>query len=158
VRLVIAAVGKLKAGPIKALYDDYAGRLPWPVTLKEIANRTDRTAAERMRREGRSLLAAVPDDAALVALDGHGRALASEAFAERLRAFRDGGAATLAFAIGGADGLDEAVRRRASVVLAFGPQTWPHLLVRVMLAEQLYRAATLLAGHPYHRGPPHVRR
>jgi len=152
VRLVIAAVGKLKAGPIKALYDDYAGRLPWPVTLKEIANRTDKSAAERKRREGEALLAAIPDDAALVALDGRGRALASEAIAERLRAFRDSGTASLAFAIGGADGLDDAVRRRAALALAFGPQTWPHFLVRVMLAEQLYRAATLLAGHPYHRG------
>lgn len=151
-RLVIAAVGKLKAGPIKALYDDYAGRLPWPVTLKEIANRTDKSAAERKRREGEALLAAIPDDAALVALDGRGRALASEAIAERLRAFRDSGTASLAFAIGGADGLDDAVRRRAALALAFGPQTWPHFLVRVMLAEQLYRAATLLAGHPYHRG------
>jgi len=152
VRLVIAAVGKLKAGPIKALYDDYAGRLPWPVTLKEIANRTDKSAAERKRREGEALLAAIPDDAALVALDGRGRALASEAIAERLRAFRDSGTASLAFAIGGADGLDDAVRRRAALALAFGPQTWPHFLVRVMLAEQLYRAATLLAGYPYHRG------
>lgn len=151
-RLVIAAVGKLKAGPIKALYDDYAGRLPWPVTLKEIANRTDKSAAERKRREGEALLAAIPDDAALVALDGRGRALASEAIAERLRAFRDSGTASLAFAIGGADGLDDAVRRRAALALAFGPQTWPHFLVRVMLAEQLYRAATLLAGYPYHRG------
>jgi len=152
VRLVIAAVGKLKAGPIKSLYDDYAGRLPWPVTLKEIANRTDKSAAERKRREGEALLAVIPDDAALVALDGRGRALASEAIAERLRAFRDSGTASLAFAIGGADGLDDAVRRRAALALAFGPQTWPHFLVRVMLAEQLYRAATLLAGHPYHRG------
>lgn len=151
-RLVIAAVGKLKAGPIKALYDDYAGRLPWPVTLKEIANRTDKSAAERKRREGEALLAVIPDDAALVALDGRGRALASEAIAERLRAFRDSGTASLAFAIGGADGLDDAVRRRAALALAFGPQTWPHFLVRVMLAEQLYRAATLLAGYPYHRG------
>ena len=151
-RLVIAAVGKLKAGPVRALYDDYAGRLPWPVTLKEIANRPDKTAAERMRREGESLLAAVPDGAALIVLDSRGNALASEAFTERLRAFRDSGTANLAFAIGGADGLDGAVRRRASLALAFGPQTWPHFLVRVMLAEQLYRAATLLAGHPYHRG------
>lgn len=151
-RLVIAAVGKLKAGPMKTLYDGYAGRLPWPVTLKEIANRPDKSAAERMRREGEALLAAIPDDATLIALDGRGRALASEAFAERLRALRDGGTAAVAFAIGGADGLDEAVRRRASMALAFGPQTWPHFLVRVMLAEQLYRAATLLAGHPYHRG------
>ncbi len=151
-RLVIAAVGKLKAGPMRALYNDYAGRLPWPVTLKEIANRTDKTAAERMRREGKALLAAVPDGAALIVLDSRGNALASEAFTERVRVFRDSGTANLAFAIGGADGLDDAVRRRAALALAFGPQTWPHFLVRVMLAEQLYRAATLLAGHPYHRG------
>jgi 23S rRNA (pseudouridine1915-N3)-methyltransferase len=87
-----------------------------------------------------------------VALDGHGTALGSEGFAARLAAWRDGGAGDLAFLIGGADGLSEAVRKRAQMVLSLGPMTWPHFLARGMLLEQLYRAQQILAGHPYHRG------
>ncbi len=87
----------------------------------------------------------------LIACDERGRALASRAFADRLARLRDDGARRVVFAIGGADGLDDKVLRLASERLAFGPQTWPHALVRAMLAEQIYRAATILAGAPYHR-------
>ncbi|MBB6254707.1 rRNA large subunit m3Psi methyltransferase RlmH [Nitrospirillum iridis] len=86
-----------------------------------------------------------------MALDERGKALPSEAFARQVGAWRDGGVADLAFVIGGADGLAEEVRRRASLLIAFGPMTWPHMMVRGMLAEQLYRAQQILAGHPYHR-------
>jgi 23S rRNA (pseudouridine1915-N3)-methyltransferase len=96
-------------------------------------------------------LAAVPKGAVKVALDSQGVALSSEALADRLRAWRDGGASDLAFLIGGAGGLDPAVREAADLVLSLGPMTWPHILVRALLAEQLYRAQTILAGHPYHR-------
>jgi 23S rRNA (pseudouridine1915-N3)-methyltransferase len=94
----------------------------------------------------------VPDNARLLALDAGGEMLTSEAFATLLRRLADGGQRELAFAIGGADGLAEPVRARAASSLSFGPMVWPHMLARVMLTEQLYRAAAILAGSPYHRG------
>lgn len=97
------------------------------------------------------ILAALPAGARFVALDEHGANLTSRVLAERLAAWRDQGVATLAFAIGGAGGLGRAVIERADAVLSLGALTWPHLLVRGMLLEQLYRAQQILAGHPYHR-------
>jgi 23S rRNA (pseudouridine1915-N3)-methyltransferase len=102
-------------------------------------------------REGELILAALPDGARLVALDERGAAWSSRDLAERLGGWRDGGVATLAFAIGGADGLAPAVVERADAVLSLGAMTWPHLLARCLLLEQLYRAQQILAGHPYHR-------
>jgi 23S rRNA (pseudouridine1915-N3)-methyltransferase len=102
-------------------------------------------------REGELLLSALPARTPLIALDERGSAWSSRALADRIAAWRDRGVAELAFAIGGADGLDAAVLGRAEAVLSLGPMTWPHLLVRGMLLEQLYRAQQILAGHPYHR-------
>lgn len=149
-RLLIAAVGRLRAGPLRDLYLDYVGRLPWSVDLREFEAATGRSAAERQRREADLILESLPAGAVLVALDPRGRSLTSEDFAKRIGQWRDG-AATLALAIGGADGFDNRVRDRAQLVLSFGSLTWPHLLVRVMLAEQLFRASSILSGHPYHR-------
>lgn len=149
-RITIVAVGRVRAGPIEALYADYARRLPWPVDLHEIEVKTA-GAGQQSRREGERLLAALPANAFVIALDGGGRMLDSEGLAQQLAAWRDQGRRDLAFVIGGADGLDAAVRTRADMTLSLGPMTWPHLLVRVMLAEQLYRAASILSGHPYHR-------
>lgn len=150
-RVLIAAVGRLRAGPLRDLYDDYIGRLPWTADLRELEAATGRSAAERQRREADLILAAVPQGAILVALDPRGRALTSEDFARKVGQWRDGGTGTLAFAIGGADGFDDRVREKAQLVLSFGSLTWPHMLVRVMLAEQLFRASSILSGHPYHR-------
>lgn len=150
-RLLIAAVGRLRAGPLRDLYEDYAGRLPWTAELREFEAATGRSAAERQRREADLLLGTLPPGAILVALDPRGRQLTSEDFARRIGQWRDSGTGTLAFLIGGADGFDDRVREAAQLVLSFGSLTWPHLLVRVMLAEQLFRAASILAGHPYHR-------
>ena len=119
--------------------------------LKEIEIKKDLAADVRKMREGEALLAAIPTGAKIVALDERGRSEASEAFAKRLGRWRDDGVRTIGFVIGGADGLDEAVRKKADFVLSFGAPTWPHMLVRAMLAEQLYRAQSILAGHPYHR-------
>ncbi|MCA0199907.1 MAG: 23S rRNA (pseudouridine(1915)-N(3))-methyltransferase RlmH [Proteobacteria bacterium] len=149
--IVIAAVAKAKAGPERDLYDAYVARLPWRVDLKEIEIKKDLAVDVRKAREGEALLAAVPQGAKLVALDERGRTETSEAFAARLGRWRDDGVRTVAFIIGGADGLDEAVRKKADLVLSFGALTWPHMLVRAMLAEQVYRAQSILAGHPYHR-------
>ena len=151
-RLHIVAVGKLKAGPHAALAQHYAERLAWPLVLREVEEKRPLPAAELKEREGALLLAAAPTGAVLVALDERGKTLTSAAFAQKIAQWRDAGTADLAFLIGGADGHSEAVRQRADFLLSFGPMTWPHLLARAMLAEQLYRAQQILAGHPYHRG------
>lgn len=150
-RITLAAVGRMKRGPLAGLVDDYVGRLSWPVSIREVEERRPLAAAELRAREGERLLAAVPEGARLVALDAGGEALSSEAFARRLGSWEDAGVKDLAFAVGGAEGLDARVLERADLRLSLGAMTWPHLLVRVMLAEQLYRAQSILAGHPYHR-------
>ena len=147
-RLTLAAVGRARDSPVRDLVDDYARRLPWPFTLREIA---DVAGDKRREREGEKLLAAIPDGALVVALDSRGRQLSSEALAEWLGQKRDEGCRDLAFVIGGADGLSPEVIQRAGLTLSLGTMTWPHLMARAMLAEQLYRATAILAGHPYHR-------
>jgi 23S rRNA (pseudouridine1915-N3)-methyltransferase len=145
VKLIVAAVGRLKAGPLRELQDEYLKRLAAAASLVEVEER--RKLPDLRRREAELLLGAVPSGMRVVALDERGRSLTSPDFARRL-----GDLGEAAFLLGGADGLDESVRTRADVVLALGAMTWPHLLARVMLLEQLYRATTILAGHPYHRG------
>ena len=149
--IVVAAVGKQKAGPERELFDAYVARLPWRVDLKEIELKKEMAVDVRRAREGEALLAAVPEGARIIALDERGRADTSDAFAKRLGRWRDDGVRSVTFLIGGADGLDESIRKRADVVLSFGALTWPHMLVRALLAEQIYRAHTILTGHPYHR-------
>jgi 23S rRNA (pseudouridine1915-N3)-methyltransferase len=158
VRVTILAVGRLKAGPERALYDRYAERIAAAgkavgvsLALREIGESRASPAARRMAEETAEIAAAIPAGARLVVLDATGKSLASPAFAERLARWRDDGAADLAVVIGGPDGLDRSILGRADLGLAFGAATWPHQLVRIMLAEQLYRAVTILAGHPYHR-------
>ena len=151
-RLSLIAVGRLRKGPEKALVDLYLTRLPWSVTIREIVEDRTRDSKDRIRRESDALLAAVPDGAKLIALDQQGRTLSSEDLAAQLGAWRDGGERDIAFLIGGAAGFDQRVRARADLVLSLGRMTWPHLLVRVLLAEQLYRAHSIQTGHPYHRG------
>lgn len=150
-RFILAGVGRARNGPERTLYEHYAGRLRPPPLLREVEERRPLPVAQRVAREGEMLLAAIPDGAAVVALDERGEMLSSEAFARRLGGWRDGGVPAVAFLIGGADGHDEAVRRRADLVLSLGPMTWPHMLVRGLLAEQLFRAQSILSGHPYHR-------
>jgi len=150
VKIVIAAVGKAKRGPEAALFDEYLKRIPWKVALKEIETKAERDLAKRKDREADALLAVVPEGAVVVALDERGKAETSAAFATRMGKWRDQSRA-VAFLIGGADGHGDAVRARADHLLAFGPATWPHMLIRPMLAEQLFRAHTILSGHPYHR-------
>jgi 23S rRNA (pseudouridine1915-N3)-methyltransferase len=150
VKLTIAAIGRAGRGPERDLYEHYAGRIRWPLTLRELEERKRLPTAELMAREGELLLDAAPKGAALVALDRRGKMLDSEAFAACLQRWRDN-ATDVAFVIGGADGHGPAVLKAAALSLSFGAMTWPHLLARAMLAEQLYRAQQMLAGHPYHR-------
>lgn len=150
-RVTIACVGRARQGPEQALFEDYVGRLPWSVQLKEIEAPKGLSGAKRRQREGRLLLAAVPERAAVVVLDESGRQMTSSEFATRLGAWRDDGRREIAFLVGGAEGHGDAVRARADLILAFGRATWPHLMIRPMLAEQIYRAYTILTSHPYHR-------
>ena len=151
VRLTLLAVGKADGKPEGLLVADYLKRLPWPTRVIEVGERRPLAAAELKRREGNLMLAKLPAEAHLVALDRTGRELDSERFAAELAKWRDSGVRELVFALGGADGLDETVLARAQMRLSLGAMTWPHLLARVLLAEQLFRAASILAGHPYHR-------
>ncbi|MGI4880137.1 MAG: 23S rRNA (pseudouridine(1915)-N(3))-methyltransferase RlmH [Janthinobacterium lividum] len=138
-RLHIVAHGRIGRGPEATLVDRYLKRIAWPVTLTEVSD------------AGSGRIAELPTPAVTVVLDERGPALASRALADRLAAWRDDGMREARFVIGAADGHAEATRAAATLLLGFGPATWPHLLVRAMLAEQLYRATSLLAGHPYHR-------
>jgi len=153
-RITIAAVGKWKAGPEKALFEEYRKRLKWPLALKEVEERRPLPAPQLKAREAELLRAAVPGksgDILLVALDERGKTLSSEALAKQISAWQQRGISEAAFVIGGADGLGESLKKDSGMLLSLGAMTWPHMLVRVMLIEQLYRAQQILAGHPYHR-------
>ena len=148
-KITIVAVGRARQGPERAAYEHYIKRIRWPLTLREIPEERGTSPAGNRRKD--SLTRAVPDSAIVIALDERGENLTSAQFAEHLQRWRDDGVAELAFLIGGANGLDAKVRESAQLVLSFGRVTWPHLLMRALLAEQLYRAQQILDGHPYHR-------
>jgi len=153
-RITIIAVGKWKAGPERELFDEYARRLHWPTSLKEVEEHRKVPPAQLVAREGELLLAALPKASPglfVVALDQRGKALSSEELANQIRQWRERGIDDLAFLIGGAEGLSASAKQRAGFILSLGPMTWPHLLVRTMLAEQLYRSQSIQSGHPYHR-------
>ncbi|HVZ08782.1 23S rRNA (pseudouridine(1915)-N(3))-methyltransferase RlmH [Rhodopila sp.] len=145
----LIAIGRLRDGPEAALFSRYTERLRPRLILTELPEARG-APAEVKRREGEALLDALPRGAFVIALDLDGKALDSEALAARLEQWLASGQ-TPCFLIGGAEGLDAAVLRRADFTLSLGPMTWPHFLVRGMLAEQLYRARSIAAGHPYHR-------
>jgi 23S rRNA (pseudouridine1915-N3)-methyltransferase len=147
--LRLIAVGRLRAGPEAELFARYTARLRPALTTTEIPEATG-SPAEIKRREATAILAALPEDAFAIALDLGGKAPTSEAFAALLTSWHEAGRKP-AFLIGGAEGLGAPVIDRAGHVLSLGPLTWPHMLARVMLAEQLYRAQAIAAGHPYHR-------
>lgn len=158
-RIVIAAVGRLKQGPERELSERYRKRaaqsgraLGWrDVEVVEIRESRAQEPERRMTEESIALASVIPDGAITVLLDERGQALDSAGFAAQLNVWRGDNREAAAFVIGGADGLAPSLRQRAALRLAFGAATWPHQLVRIMLLEQLYRAATILSGHPYHR-------
>jgi 23S rRNA (pseudouridine1915-N3)-methyltransferase len=150
-RLTVAAVGRWKAGPERALYDHFARRITFPLELIEVEEKKRLPPAQLKKREADLLLARAPKDAWLVALDEKGKAMGSAAFARQLAAWQGDGIRDVVFLIGGAEGLDTGLLKQARLAVSLGPMTWPHLMVRAMLAEQLYRAQSIIAGHPYHR-------
>ncbi len=158
-RIVVAAVGRLKPGPDRELAERYrdrairAGRalgLRGPDVI-EVKESRAREAERRVTEETIALAGAVPDDAIRVVLDSRGQNASSDNFAQRIRTWRDGGRQAVCFIIGGANGLGAGLLDDADMSIAFGSATWPHQLVRIMLMEQIYRAMTMLSGHPYHR-------
>ena len=158
-RVIIISIGRLKQGPERELaeryrerFDDIGRKLGFRgLDIHEIAESRARDPATRMSEEAAAVTAAMPEKSTLIALDERGDNIDSAAFARLLGRWRDEQIANGAFAIGGADGLSPELRRKAKLSVAFGAATWPHQIVRVMLLEQIYRAATILAGHPYHR-------
>jgi 23S rRNA (pseudouridine1915-N3)-methyltransferase len=150
-KIVIGAVGKAKPGPERDLFTQYCKRLAPPPTLREVEEKRPLPSTQLKERESELLLGLVPAGAVVVALDETGKEMGSRDFAARLGQWRDGGVADLVFLIGGADGHGDAVRARADLTLSFGRMTWPHMLVRALLAEQLWRAQAIAANHPYHR-------
>lgn len=158
-RLTLAAVGRLKAGPERELVARYAERIAATgkalglsdLALRETDESRARRPEDRKSEEAKALRALIPTGARLVALDERGKSMSSERFAQEIGALRDGGARDLCFVIGGADGLDPAFRAEAALVLSFGALTLPHQIVRALVAEQVYRAISILSGHPYHR-------
>ncbi|WP_090874468.1 23S rRNA (pseudouridine(1915)-N(3))-methyltransferase RlmH [Bauldia litoralis] len=156
-KITMVAVGRLKAGPEREMLDRYldradkAGRqIGLSFDLRELAESAARQPAARKAGEAESIAAAIPPGAVVVVLDERGKPVTSRALADRIAEWRDSGR-DMAFVIGGPDGLAPDTIARADLRLAFGAMTWPHQLVRIMLAEQLYRTVTILAGHPYHR-------
>lgn len=150
--LLVLSVGKARKGPQAALFDQYIERTRWRVTVREVEERRPISGAERQKREGELLLAQIPERSLVFVLDASGKAFSSEQFAQRLRQIDEQGGVPVTFIIGGADGHGQAVLDRADILLSLGKMTWPHMLVRVMLAEQIYRAWSITAGHPYHIG------
>ena len=141
----------MRRGPLYELQALYAGRIVPPPAIVELEEKRRLPPEQLKSREAELILAALPPGATLVALDERGAPWTSRDLADRLAAWRDAGVPALVFALGGADGLGGAVIERAAAVLSLGRMTWPHLLARSMLLEQLYRAQQILAGHPYHR-------
>lgn len=158
-RVTIIAVGRLKSGPEKELAARYLDRfakagpaigLEFARTV-ELPESKSSNVATRKREEANQIEKSLADNALVIALDERGKALDSAEFSTVLGGYRDQGQRDVAFVIGGADGLDPELTAKAALTLNFGRMTWPHQLVRILLCEQLYRAVTILSGHPYHR-------
>lgn len=154
-RVHICAVGRLRAGPEMALIDDYISRFDrtgrqlglGPISVTAVEDKK----GGGMPAEAALLERAIPKGALICAMDERGKVMTSPQFATQLGTWRDTGHQDIAFVIGGADGIDPTLRAKADFKLSFGAMVWPHMLVRVMLSEQLYRAANILSGGPYHR-------
>lgn len=150
--IIVSAIGKLKKkSPEYELMGAYLKRSKWSVEMKEYEEKRALSGEALKTAEADLLLSGVPKKAKVVVLDEHGETLSSRQFAGKLRAWQNNGTDTVAFLIGGADGHGKSVKERADLILSFGRMTLPHFLMRVVLTEQIYRAQTILNGHPYHR-------
>ena len=139
----IIAVGRMKNSPFAEVWQDYLRHCLWPVVPHELDVRQD--------QEHKKIIEKIRADAFVIALDERGKSLSSTDFSVKMQDLMNQGCPLIQFIIGGADGLNDEIRKRADYLLSFGIQTWPHMMVRVMLIEQIYRARQINAGHPYHR-------
>jgi 23S rRNA (pseudouridine1915-N3)-methyltransferase len=147
----ILSIGKFKNNPQKEIFDIYIKRLPWNVVLKELEVKSAVTGEVLKQKEGELLLGSIPSSAKIILLDEKGKNFSSKEFADQMQNYQDNGQGNLAFIIGGASGVSEDVKKKASLILSLGKLTFPHMMVRSILAEQLYRAYSIINNHPYHR-------
>ncbi len=150
-KVTIAAVGKMKNSPQQDLMQEFLKRIPWPVEIKEVEAKKGLSGEKLKTQEGELLLNLLPKSCKIIVLDEKGKDIGSEEFANKFTEFEQEGSSQVAFLIGGADGHSQQVREQADMLLSFGKMTWPHMMVRAMLAEQIYRAYSIKQGHPYHR-------
>ncbi len=150
-RIEIIAVGKLKKGPWHDLQEEYSSRLKWSLTIHEVESKITNDPKKQQDEENKLILSRLDTKSFIIALDERGDGLRSLDFSQTLEKFRNNGEDRLTFLIGGAMGFNDEIRNRANILMSFGQQTWPHMMVRVMLLEQIYRAQQIMAGHPYHK-------
>lgn len=150
-RITVCAVGRLKKGPWRALVDEYVKRLNWSVTVVEVEAKAGLSGTALKDEEGQLLLKSIPEDSYIITLDEKGRESTSRELSQKIEHIQHHGGGKICFVIGGADGLSDVVKSRVNQSISFGRTTWPHMMVRVMLLEQVYRAQQILNGHPYHR-------
>ncbi len=148
-KIDVIVVGRLRTGPFFELYQDYAKRIKWSLSLFEIE--VKQKSPKLAEEEAKRILEHVDDRGFVIVLDEKGNGLRSLDFAKTIGNLQDTGENHIQFIIGGADGLTDEIKGRANLLLSFGQQTWPHMLARVLLLEQIYRAQQILIGHPYHR-------
>lgn len=148
--ITILSIGRFKNNPQKEIFETYVNRLPWNIALKELEVKSAVTGEVLKQKEGELLLSAAANSAKIILLDERGKNLSSKEFAEQISNFQDNGQ-NLTFIIGGASGVSEEVKRKANLILSLGKLTFPHMMVRSILAEQLYRAYSIINNHPYHR-------
>jgi len=152
-RVTILSIGKFENSPHKAVFENYLKRLKWKIELKEmdVKNSNNLSVEVKKREEGELLLKALKPGSKLIACDENGKQFKSRDFAKLLSEFAIRGDSDLTFLIGGSDGLSDEVLKKAMLKISFGLATLPHLMVRSILVEQLYRAESIISGHPYHR-------
>ena len=150
VKITICAIGRLKTGPERDIWERYCKRLRWPLKIIELEERKKLSGKEIKRLEGKLLINAIPPGTLVVALDERGKSYSSGDFANQLSSWNDMGRG-LTFLIGGPNGIDQPTLDKAELIISFGAATWPHMFARILLIEQLYRAEQILAGNPYHR-------
>ena len=149
-KIDIIAIGRLKKGPLHELFTDYKKKTRWNIILHEIESR-HRDEDAMQKDENEKLSSLIAPGAYVIAMDERGKTLKSLEFAEKFETLQNNAQTHIQFLLGGANGLQDNIRTRANLLLSFGKQTWPHMLARIMLIEQIYRAQQILAGHPYHR-------
>jgi len=150
-KVTIAAIGKFKSSPEKEIFTSYIKRIPWQVDLKELEAKKALQGEQLKEAEAALLISAIPKSSRIIALDERGKNISSSELAGLISLWQGESTSSVAFIIGGADGLADEVRKKADFTLSFGKLTWPHMLVRAMLAEQVYRSYSIISNHPYHR-------